>query len=152
MWIELGKGQRDNIVTINREWNRSAIFRRIQWLKIIPNMIRSYYRCWCINKRVIFSRCVHLKRGHRFHALSRVCSDPDDVVPLRWGDVPGQRYQSLYMYSLFRSKSGNALMCTRGTCMWADEKPISLDKGAFVPCDIICNLGVWSHPKITQPV
>ena len=32
-------------------------------------MIRSYYRCCCINEPVIFSYCAQLKLGHRFHAL-----------------------------------------------------------------------------------
>ena len=45
-------------------------------------MIRSYYRCCCINEPVIFSQCVHLKLGHRFHALLKVYSDRDDTVPL----------------------------------------------------------------------
>ena len=31
---------------------------------------------------VIFSHWVHLKLGHRFHALSKVCTDRDDIVPL----------------------------------------------------------------------
>ena len=31
---------------------------------------------------VIFSRYVHLKLGHRFHALLKICSDHDDIVPL----------------------------------------------------------------------
>ena len=44
-------------------------------------MIRSDYHC-CINEPVIFSHCVHLKLGHRFHALLKVCSDRDDIVPL----------------------------------------------------------------------
>ena len=30
---------------------------------------------------VMFSRCVYLKTGHRFHALVKVCSDCDDIVP-----------------------------------------------------------------------
>ena len=46
-------------------------------------MIRSYYRCCCINKPVIFNNRVHLKRGHQFHALLKVCSDHDDTVPLK---------------------------------------------------------------------
>ena len=46
-------------------------------------MIRSYYCCCCINEPVIFSHCVHLKLGHRFHALLKACSDRDDIVPLR---------------------------------------------------------------------
>ena len=45
-------------------------------------MISSYYCCCCINEPVFFSRCVHLKLGHRFHALLKVCSDRDDTVPL----------------------------------------------------------------------
>ena len=44
-------------------------------------MIRSY-RCCCINEPVMFSHCVHLKLGHRFHVLLKVCSDRDDSVPL----------------------------------------------------------------------
>ena len=46
-------------------------------------MIRSYYRCCRINEPVIFSHCVHLKLGHRFHDLLKVCSDRDDIVPLK---------------------------------------------------------------------
>ena len=34
--------------------------------------------CCCINEPVIFSHCVHLKWGHRFHALWEVCSDRVD--------------------------------------------------------------------------
>ena len=34
----------------------------------------SCYRCCCVNEPVIFSHCVHLKLGHRFHALLKVCS------------------------------------------------------------------------------
>ena len=45
-------------------------------------MIRSYYRCCCINEPVIFSHCVHLKLGHRFHALLEACFDCNDIVPL----------------------------------------------------------------------
>ena len=49
-------------------------------------MIRSYYRCCCINEPVIPSHRVHLKLGHRFNALLKVCSDRDDAVPLNsWG-------------------------------------------------------------------
>ena len=53
-----------------------------QWLKIIPRMIRSYYRCCCIIEQVIFSHCVHLKLEHQFHALLKVCSDHADTAPL----------------------------------------------------------------------
>ena len=68
---------------INRAWNRRPSFRLTQWLKIIPHMIRSYYRCCCINEPLIFSHLVHLKLhvGHWFHALLEVCSDCDDTVP-----------------------------------------------------------------------
>ena len=45
-------------------------------------MIRLYYRCCCLNEPVIFSHCVHLKLGHQFHALLKVYSDRDDIVPL----------------------------------------------------------------------
>ena len=69
------KSWRDNIVTIiNRAWNRSARFRLShQWLKIIPHMTGSYYHC-------CFNHCVHLKLGHRFHALLKVDSDHDNIV------------------------------------------------------------------------
>ena len=30
----------------------------------------------------MFSHCVHLKLGHRFHALLKVCSDRDNIVVL----------------------------------------------------------------------
>ena len=72
------------IITINRAWNRRASFRLTRWLKIIPHMIRLYYRCCCmhVNEPVIFSHCVHLKLGHRFHALLKVCTVRDDIVPL----------------------------------------------------------------------
>ena len=75
---------RDNIIAINRAWKRSARFILTEWLKIITHMIRSYYRCCCINEPIFFSHCAHLKLGHRFHALLEVCSDRDDIVPLRW--------------------------------------------------------------------
>ena len=57
-------------------WNRSASFRLSQWLKIIR------YRRVCINEPVILSHCVHLKLGHRFHALLKVYFDRDNTVPL----------------------------------------------------------------------
>ena len=47
-------------------------------------MIRSYYSCCSINEPGIFSHCVHLKLGHRFHALLKVFSDRDDIVPLNF--------------------------------------------------------------------
>ena len=56
--------------------------RSTQWLKIIPHLIRSYYLSCSVNKPVFFSHCVHLKLGHRFHALLKVCFDHDDSVPL----------------------------------------------------------------------
>ena len=40
------------------------------------------YHCCCINETVSFSHCVHLKLGHWFHALLKVCFDRDDTVPL----------------------------------------------------------------------
>ena len=45
-------------------------------------MIRSYFRCGCINEPVIFSHRVNLKLGHRFHALLKVCAGRDYIVPL----------------------------------------------------------------------
>ena len=75
----------------HRAWNRSANCRLTRWLKIIPHMIRSYYRCCCINEPVIFSHCVHHKLGHWFHALLKVCCDRDDTVPLK---------QSIFMWTL----------------------------------------------------
>ena len=74
--------QRDNIVTI-KQGMEPECFRLTQWLKIIPHMIRSYYRCCCIHEPVIFSHHVHLKLWHRFHALSKVCSDRDDIAPFK---------------------------------------------------------------------
>ena len=60
-------------------------------------MIRSYYRCCCINEPVMFiSRCVHVELRHRFHALLKVCSDRDDVVPLM---LPYVEQLSLVKYS-----------------------------------------------------
>ena len=47
-----------NIIPVNR----SASFKvKTQWLKVIP-----------------LHDCVHLKLGHHFHALLKVCSDHDD--------------------------------------------------------------------------
>ena len=34
---------------------------------------------------IIFSHWVHLKLAHRSHALSKVCYDHDDIVPLMQG-------------------------------------------------------------------
>ena len=66
---------------INSAWNQRSSLRWTQWRKI-----RSYYCCCCCcctNEPVIFSHCVHLKLGHRFRALLKVCSDRDDTAPLR---------------------------------------------------------------------
>ena len=71
---------------LSSAWNQSATFSWTRWLKIIPHMIRSYYyRCCCRNDPVFSSHCVHLKLGHRFYALLKVCSDRDDTVPLTNG-------------------------------------------------------------------
>ena len=56
---------------INRAWNQSSRFRLTQWLKIILLLLRKW---------VMFTHCVHLKLGHRFHAQLKVCSDRDDAV------------------------------------------------------------------------
>ena len=68
---------------LNRQYRYDQQGMESEWLKIIPLIIRWYYRCCCINEPVIFSHCVHLKLGHRFHALLKVCSDRDDIVPLK---------------------------------------------------------------------
>ena len=44
--------------------------------------VKINYRCCCITEPVILSHCAHLKLWHRFHALLKVCSDCDDIVPL----------------------------------------------------------------------
>ena len=41
------------------------------------------YHCCCIKEPVIFSHYVHLQLGHQFHTLLKVCSDRDNIVPLR---------------------------------------------------------------------
>ena len=64
---------------INRAWNQSASFRLTQWLKIISHMTRSYY---CNMNQSIFSHCVRVKLGHRFHTLLKVCSHRDNTAPL----------------------------------------------------------------------
>ena len=96
----------DNAVTINRAWNRSGSFRLTLWLKIIPHMIRSYY-CWCcINEPVIINHCVHLKLGHRFHALLKDCFDRDDIVPLKatFNMVNVGKTDSMSMLTVFESR------------------------------------------------
>ena len=35
-----------------------------------------------VNKSVILSHFVHLKLGHGFHAVLKVCSDYDDIASL----------------------------------------------------------------------
>ena len=60
---------------INRAWNWSARFKLNQCLKIIHiHMIKSYYRCCCINQPVIFSHCVHLTTPIPCHAESLLWS------------------------------------------------------------------------------
>ena len=47
-------------------------------------MIRSYYHVNAAEMSQYFSVTVfHLKLGHRFNALLKVCSDRDDTAPLR---------------------------------------------------------------------
>ena len=62
-------------------------------------MIRSYYRCCCMNEPVVFSHCVHLKLEHRFHALLKVCSDRDDISLYVWGNYL-QLCDDCYLISL----------------------------------------------------
>ena len=71
-------------------------------------MIRSYYRCCCINEPVIFIHCVHLKSTleHWFHALLKVCFNRDDTVPLS-GQQNSYSFTCIsymYMYILFYLK------------------------------------------------
>ena len=74
-------------------------------------MIRSYYHCCCINEPVIISHCAHLKLGHRFHAPSKVCSDRDDVVPLKGmyiiGNVGKISSTQLHVCLLFLNQDTN---------------------------------------------
>ena len=46
------------------------------------HMIRSHCCCCC------FSHCVHIKLGHRFHALLKVCPDCNNIVPLTTSALP----------------------------------------------------------------
>ena len=46
----------------------------------------------CINVPVIFSHCVNLRLGHRFHAPSKVCCDGDDTAPLNHQHVKVSAY------------------------------------------------------------
>ena len=58
-------------------WQRNTTqLKKLICIKENPHFL-SYYR----NEPVIFSHCVHLKLRHRFHALLKVCSDRDDIVP-----------------------------------------------------------------------
>ena len=51
---------------------------RLQNLEIISDsdINQDYVHC------TFESHCVHLKLVHQFHALLKVCSDCDDIVPL----------------------------------------------------------------------
>ena len=65
-------------------------------LTTLNNTIQCFYQSktvnsfWPVNvltahedwQPIIFSHCVHLKLGHRFHALLKVCFDYDDTVAL----------------------------------------------------------------------
>ena len=90
----------------NRAQNHSASSRLSQWLKIISHMMRLYYRCRCINEPVIFSHCVQLKLGHRFHALLNVCSDRDDIAPLMY-DLVTQKSKDIFRKSFANSPYGS---------------------------------------------
>ena len=74
---------RDNIVTINRAWNRSASFRLTQWLKnntphdkvILPLLLHK----WASNFQ---SLCSSWTRTPIPCPVRKVCSDRDDTAPL----------------------------------------------------------------------
>ena len=75
------------------DWMGKAV-HRIHFLVIIGLLIRPK-RNYCVsgkpdrpnniccstNEPVIYSHYVHLKLGHRFHALLKVCSRHDNIVP-----------------------------------------------------------------------
>ena len=97
-------------------------------------MIRSYYRCCCINELVNF-HCVHLKQGHRFHALLKVCSDCDSIVPLN--------VQS-YMYDLLPKNFFSKLYKTPTKRQhWALTRNQSLFVGAL-GCNILVAIAFLS--------
>ena len=76
-------------------------------------ILRLYYHCYCINEPVIF-----IILGHQFHALLKVCSDHDDIVPL----IP--KYFVLFYpikhchfgIVIDRVKSGNKATSSLHTC------------------------------------
>ena len=87
--------------------------------------------CCCINKPVIFSHCVHLKLGHRFHVLLKVCSDRDDycldldfhvytyISDLEWCEnslVGDKSFQ--YLYDVISNSSLVYKNVTRQQIMW----------------------------------
>ena len=105
---------------ISRAWNQS--FPLTQWLKIIHHMIRSCYRCCCINEPVIFSHFVNLKLGHWFHALSKVCTDSDDTAPLRAKHARAYPMNGLSFDSELWTAKGALSPCSKP---YRKEKPFS---------------------------
>ena len=86
------KGQ--YIVTINRAWNRCSSFR-------------SYYRCFCINEPIIFSHCVHLKLGHRFHALLKGRRYAMKWILVTWQSLLTFNYNAIqWVFSMLRLSLG----------------------------------------------
>ena len=72
-------------------------------------MIWSCYRCCCIT----FSHWAHLKLGHRFHALLKVCSDRGDMFPLKgkWNQILHRNFILLISMRVGCSK-GVHIECT----------------------------------------
>ena len=64
-------------VSILERYDLVALSKIHVWHKVVNTIrpcctdatIRSYYSCCRINEPVIFSHCVNLKQGHRFHTL-----------------------------------------------------------------------------------
>ena len=92
-------------------------------------MTRSYYHCCCINEPVIFSHCVHLKLGHLFHYLLKLCSDRDDTClehPAGWICA---RYRSLFQSNPIQStfvKRHQSSWLFRGASQKHRGKPLLL--------------------------
>ena len=69
----------NNRINKRKILTRSFVFVLTRNDRLIKGTISSWSTCY---RPVIFNHCFHLKLGHRFHALLKVCSDRDDVVPL----------------------------------------------------------------------
>ena len=69
--------------TFPEDWKESLVtpLLKKQNLDLVLDNYRRVSNLSFVSK-LIFSHCVHLKLGHRFNALLKVCSDRDDIVPL----------------------------------------------------------------------